>query len=116
MEREPLEPKATKTWFVYDRRTGKVVHIHQFIPASPGGTCSDREMEETALKLAPAAWDRANLSVLHHDKELDINPKYQYRVNIKSRALVVESAPPEPTQHRRHKTTRTPKSRSRPRE
>lgn len=101
MDREPLEAKATKTWFVYDRRTGKVVHIHQFIPAHPGGTCSDREMEETALKLAPVAWDRAYLSVLHHEKELDINPEHQYRVDIEKGALVVEPAPPPRTQDRR---------------
>lgn len=95
---EPLQPRATKTTFVYDTRTGKVVHVHQFIPARPGGTCSDREMEEAAVNLAPAAWDRANLAVLHDDKELELNPRQQYRVDIKSRRLVVEPAPPEPAQ------------------
>ena len=101
MDREPLQAKATKTWFVYDRRTGKVMHIHQFIPAHPGGTCSDREMEETALKLAPAVADRAYLSVLYHEEELDINPEHQYRVDIEKGTLIVEPAPPTQTQDRR---------------
>jgi hypothetical protein len=101
MNGEPIQPKATKTSFVYDAQTGKVVHVHQFIPARPDGTCSDREMEETALKLAPAAWDRAQLGVLHHDEEMDLDPKHRYRVDLKNRRLVVELAPREPTQARR---------------
>ena len=113
MDREPLEAKPTKTWFVYDKRTGKVVHIHQFVPAQPGGTCSDREMEETALNLAPAAWNRSQLSILQHDKELALHPEHRYRVDIKKRALVVEPAPPQPAQARRSKAKRTSKPRSR---
>jgi hypothetical protein len=94
-EGAPIEAKATKTSFVYDTRTGEIVHVHQFIPASPDGTCPDREMEETALKLAPAALDRAQLEVLHHDGEMDLTPEREYRVDVENRKLLVETAPSE---------------------
>ena len=94
---EPIaQPKATKTSFAYDTRTGEVVHTHQFIPTSPEGTCSEREMEEMALKFAPSALDRAQLAVLHHDEEVDLTPEYEYRVDVESRRLVAEPAPPKP--------------------
>lgn len=101
MNSNPMQSQPTKTSFVYDTRTGKVVHIHQFIPAQPDGTCSDSEMEETALRLAPAAWDRAKLGILHYAKRLDLNPEHQYRVDVKSRELVVEPAPLKPVQGKR---------------
>jgi hypothetical protein len=103
VDSEPTQPKPTKTTFVYDQQTGKVVHIHQFIPAGPDGTCSDQEMEETALNLAPAAWKRAHLAVLHHDRELDLDPNARYRVDIGKRQLVVEPAPKKPSQDRLQK-------------
>lgn len=93
---EWTQPRPTKISFVYDTRTGEVVHIHQFIPAYPDGTCSEREMEETALKLAPTIFDRAQLAVLHHDEELGLTAAYQYRVDIESRRLVREPIPSEP--------------------
>ena len=101
MNYEPSGAKATRTWFVYDSRTGKVVHIHQFVPAHPGGTCSDREMEQTALELAPAAWERTYLGVLAHEGELVLSPEHRYRVDVENRALVVEPAPPPRTQDRK---------------
>jgi hypothetical protein len=101
MNTEPTQAKATKTSFVYDTRTGKVVHVHQFIPAAPGGTCSDSEMETMALKLAPAAWDRAQLGVLHDDGELELNPEHRYRVDVQKLEVVFEPAPTAPTQARR---------------
>jgi hypothetical protein len=103
MDREPLEAKATKTTFVYDTRTGKVVHVHQFIPYDRNGTMSDREMEEMALKLAPPVWDRSRLSVLHHAKDLELNPEHDYRVDVKNRKLLVQAAPTRPAQERRRR-------------
>ena len=107
MDGEPIQPQATKTSFVYDTRTGKVVHIHQFIPLSRDGSCTNREMEETALKLAPSEWDRAQLGVLHHEKEGDLNPEYQYRVDVSNHELLVEPAPLEP-QSAYHRGGKTP--------
>jgi hypothetical protein len=102
------EAKATKTTFVYDNQTGEVVHVHQFIPASPGGTCSEREMEETALALAPTALDRAQLGVLHHDEELDLEPEYHYRIDVEAGRLVADRAPNKSPQGRERdsRTTR----------
>lgn len=88
----PIQAKPTKTSFVYDTRTGKVVHIHQFIPSHPDGTCSDSEMERTALQLAPARCDRAHLAVLHHDGDRYADRAVRYRVDCDKRTLVEESA------------------------
>ena len=103
MDVEPTQARATRTSFVYDTRTGKVVHIHQFVPYGDG-TISEREMEETALKLAPHAWARAQLAVLHHGagENHELSPEHRYRVDIESRRLVVEPAPEGPTQGNVH--------------
>lgn len=105
MDHEPVEGKPSKTTFVYDKKTGKVVHIHQFIPYHPDGACSDHEMEETAMKLAPLAWDRSQLGALHHGKTLEISPEHRYRIDVESHRLVVEPAPTKPVRSRRRRTS-----------
>ncbi len=89
----PIEVTPTRTAFVYDTLTGKVVHIHQFVPARPGRTIPDDEMEKVAIELAPLAFDRARLRVVHADeRQSELSPESNYRVDLKSRALVVERA------------------------
>lgn len=112
MDREPFEAKATKTTFVYDTGTGKVVHVHQFIPFDPNGTISDREMEEMALSQAPPAWERSRLSFLHRGKDLELSPRQHYRVDVKNRKLLIEAAPTRPAQDRR-RAAPSPKARGR---
>jgi hypothetical protein len=112
MDREPYEAKAAKTTFVYDARTGKVVHIHQFIPFDPKGTISDREMEEMAFAQASPKWERSRLSVLHHGKELELNPAKHYRVDVKSRKLLIEAAPTRPVHEPRPRPVSPRKARA----
>lgn len=95
MADEPIQAKPTKTSFVYDTRTGKVVHIHQFVPCHPDGTCSNSEMEKAALELAPARCDRAHLAVLHHDGD-KYDPSIRYRVDCDNYTLVAENAGHDP--------------------
>jgi hypothetical protein len=85
---EPMEAIPSKTTFVYDARTGKVVHIHQFV----GESCSDDDMERTALELAPGQLDRKHLSVIH-DASIgkELSPDRHYRVDVKARRVVAET-------------------------
>lgn len=93
----PFQEKPTRTCFVYDKRTGKVVHIHQFIATDPNAACSTEEIEKTALKLAPTQCDRAHLSVLHSDEsEQQLSPEFRYRVNCNTHKLIREPAPAIP--------------------
>ena len=92
MADDPIKAKPTKTSFVYDTRTGKVVHIHQFVPYHPNETCSASEMEKTALHLAPARCDRAHLAVLHYDGDKYDDPSIRCRVDCDKRTLIEESA------------------------
>jgi hypothetical protein len=85
----------TQTTFVYDRNSGEVVHIHQFVPAEPDGRCSEEEMEETALRLAPKSFDGNRLAILH-EGALQISPEYLYRVEVDSGRLVTETVPSTP--------------------
>lgn len=88
MADEPIQQQPTKTSFVYDTRTGQVVHVHQFIPYAPEGTCSDSEMEETALHLAPG--ETANLGVVHYEGDRYADRSVQYRVDCEKRTLIEE--------------------------
>lgn len=90
----PMETAPTRTAFVYEARTGKVVHVHQFVPARPGGTIPEEEMENAALSFAPAAYDRKSLRVLHADEKQILSPEFRYRVDPKKRALRAERAEP----------------------
>lgn len=93
MESGTGSSRATQTCFVYSRQTGEVVHIHQFVPAEPDGRISDEAMEETALKLAPASFDRAGLAVLHRGADLDLTSATRYRVDVEGGELVEEPVP-----------------------
>ena len=92
MTNEPVQAEPTKTTFVYDTRTGKVVHVHQFVPYDSKGTCSDHEMETAALELAPAACEREHLAVLHFDGDKYSDRSIRYRVDCEKRVLIEESA------------------------
>ena len=94
MINEPLVAKPRKTCFVYDTRTGRVVHIHQFVPSHPDGTCSDEEMEKTALDLAPTECDLGHLAVIHRDGDGDLDPEFDFRVDCDKRELIKEPARP----------------------
>lgn len=90
----PFEEKPTNTCFVYDKRTGNVVHIHQFIADDPNGKCSREEMEKSALTLAPTRCDRAFLAVLHSDEaDQQLSPEFIYRVDCNTQKLIRERAP-----------------------
>ena len=111
---EPFEAKAAKTTFVYDLRTGRVVHVHQFIPYEPNGTISDREMEEMALTQAPPVFERSSLSVVHYGRDLELSPAKHYRVDVKTRKLIVEAAPTKPVQDRSRRSASSRKAQPRP--
>jgi hypothetical protein len=94
-DNEMMNSTPTQTSFVYDRDSGEVVHIHQFVPAEPEGRCSDEEMEETALRLAPSSVDKGRLAILH-EGPMKLSADYLYRIDTESGRLVTEQVPPNP--------------------
>lgn len=73
--------KAEQTCLVYDVRTGVVVHIHQFCPLEAGGRCSDAEMDETALALAPDECPRDQLATLQVVGDIELRSGHLYYVD-----------------------------------
>jgi hypothetical protein len=97
MEDELPNSEPMQRSFVYDSRTGEIVHIHQFVPFSPDGRCPTDEMAETALTLAPSALDRSELGVLHHEGVLELSHEFAYRVDVVKNQLVREPTYPRAT-------------------
>ena len=73
--------RAEQTCFVYDVRTGIVVHIHQFCPLEAGGRCSEAEMEQTAIALAPDEFPRDHLATLQVSGDVELRPGHLYHVD-----------------------------------
>jgi hypothetical protein len=90
MENELPNSEPTQFAFVYDSRTGEIVHVHQFVPISPDGRCPIDEMTQTALTLAPSTFDRSELGVLHHEGVLELSHQVACRVDVAKNQLVRE--------------------------
>jgi hypothetical protein len=82
-----------QTAFVYDRKTGDVFHVHQYIPLAEDAVLSDQEMERAALANASADGRPAQSAVLHQRGALHIEPGQRLRVNPRSKKLTAEPAP-----------------------
>ncbi|WP_199254147.1 hypothetical protein [Mycolicibacterium mengxianglii] len=83
----------TQTTFVYHRETGEVIHIHRYVPATADGRCSDEEMAETALALAPTWADRGSLGTLHQGA-FELSAQDGYRVDLGTGQLQTERLRP----------------------
>lgn len=82
------KPDLIGTVIVYERKTGRVVHTHQFVHLGKGEPPSKAIMEQQALKFVGSTGD--GLDVLHQG-DVPIKTNSLYRVDLKTKALV-ESA------------------------
>jgi hypothetical protein len=75
---EDREEPRTQWCLVYDRRTGAVVHIHQFIAAAPDGVVSPERLASQAIEQASKRQGQEFLEVAYPDDvSLDINARYR---------------------------------------
>jgi len=83
--------REVATYVVHDRRTGEILHTHRVL-AFPGATIpSIAKVEEEALDSASKVYGKplSGLSALRVQKE-DLKPGVQYKVDMRTRKLVVE--------------------------
>lgn len=73
------EAPQTQWCLVYDRRTGAVVHIHQYIAASRDEAGSPNQLASQAIEQASKRQGREFLEVAYpaDDAPLDFNARYR---------------------------------------
>jgi hypothetical protein len=86
------ESLASQFCLVYEKQTGKVVHIHEFISVDPAGRCAPDELETQALQLAPAKYARSDLATFHPKPDQIVSRQFKYRVDCDRNKLLIEKA------------------------
>ncbi len=86
------ESMSSQFCLVYDKETGKVVHIHEFVSAGPAAAASNEMLETQALQLAPTKFERHRLAVFHPEKGQAFGRQFRYRIDTHKQALIVEKA------------------------
>jgi len=86
------EAPTSQFCLVYEKDTGKVVHIHEFIPAEPSSGCSREELEIQALQLAPTKYPRSGLAAFHPTTHQVFKRHFRYQVDTRRNALLVEKS------------------------
>lgn len=90
---EATDDSAPSQWCaVYDARTGKVVHLHEFVPADARGRCANDALAQEALRIAAHEHPDADLKVAHPSPSARLDPRAHYRYDAKSRKLVAGPA------------------------
>jgi hypothetical protein len=86
---EADEPNISQWCLVYDTRTGKVVHAHQFFALSKSALMSQERLEHAALaEIAPhLRKETSSFAVFHPTSDEPFEPMQRYRVDVKSGAL-----------------------------
>jgi hypothetical protein len=79
------KPELVGTVIVYERKTGRVVHTHQFVHLGKGERPSKAVMEQQALKFVGSTGD--GLDVLHQG-DVPMKSNSLYRVDLRTKALV----------------------------
>ena len=85
-------PISSQFCLVYDKETGTVVHIHEFVSADPQGAASREMLETQALQLAPTKFERHRLAVFHPEKGQAFGRQFRYRIDCQTQALIVDKA------------------------
>lgn len=83
------QPANSQFCLVYDKATGEVVHVHEFVSDDPKGSCSRETLEKQALELAPTKYERASLAVFHPDRGQRFSHNDIYRIDRQKNALIV---------------------------
>ncbi len=89
----PFDSSPTQTCVVYDQRTGRVVHVHDFIPAEPGGSAAPSEMRAAALEATGSVVEQQYLAVAEVPEDL-LDSKGACRVNAETGKVYAESLGP----------------------
>ena len=77
---------------VYDKRTGEIIHTHQFYPLSNNDLYSKDDLEKIAIEfLSPESKSNMEfLGVVHPPKDLVLDPNMIYKINLESQSLISE--------------------------
>jgi hypothetical protein len=77
---------------IYDKRTGEIIHTHQFFPLSSNDLYSQKDLEKIAMEFLSTG-SKSNmefLGVFHPPKDLDLDPSTNYKINLESQSLISE--------------------------
>ena len=86
------EPTRSQFCLVYDKESGKVVHIHELVLAEPSSACSRETLAAQALQLAPTKYERNRLAVFHPEEGQALSRQFKYRIDGQRQALIVEKS------------------------
>ena len=86
---EADEPSVSQWCLVYDKRTGSVVHVHQFFALSKSALMSQERLEQAALAeiAPPLRKETSSLAVFHPNTGEPFEPMRSYRIDAKSGTL-----------------------------
>lgn len=84
--------------FIYDAKTGRVLHRHEVVTLRGGTHPTDKEIEREAVALfsASASTFKGATGILHFDPR-PLKPDTLYKVDVKTRALVEQPIKPRRT-------------------
>jgi hypothetical protein len=84
-----LTVSLVNTVIVYDRKDGRVVHVHRFTTIGSGSPRTDEDMEQKALGFlkTPSHDSGPDFAVLHLRQRL-LKPKASYRVDLTTSQLI----------------------------
>jgi len=90
--KESDEQTLSQWCMIYDKRTGEIIHTHQFLPLSSDDYYSKEDLEKKAIEfLSPE--NKKNLeflNVFHPPKDLHFDPSMNYKINLESKFLIAE--------------------------
>lgn len=86
------EENVSQWCMIYDKRTGEIIHTHQFYPLSANDLYSKKDLEKIAIGFLSS--DNKSkmkfLGVFHPTKDLHLNPNMKYKIALKSKSLISE--------------------------
>jgi hypothetical protein len=80
----------TQACVVYDQRDGRIVHIHEFVPATAGGSYSLDELHTAAMGMASRLCGTEFLAIADAPAELVREPRNVWRVDLSTGELKAE--------------------------
>lgn len=89
---DPGQLIPSQACVVYDQTDGRIVHIHEFVPATPGGSCPSEELHATAMDMASRLCGTESLAIVDAPDELVRGPRTAWRVDLSTREIKAELA------------------------
>jgi hypothetical protein len=90
--KESNDENLSQWCMIYDKRTGEIIHTHQFLPLSSNDLYSKEDLEKIAIEfLSPDSKSNMEfLGVFHPPKDLNLDPNMKYKINVESQSLISE--------------------------